>query len=630
MLAVVLPATAARSADRYTTNAELPGLLRSLASRSNGLLEVETLATDAQGRAIPLVRAGAGRPEDPAVLVVAGLDGRHLVGTELALATLRKLAEHPDSGRVHLAEATLYVVPRLCLDGARAFAATPSRAQAGLDGEADVDRDGLTGEDRADDLDGDGKIALVRVRDPRGEWIELPGHEGLLRKADRAKGERGEWRILVEGRDDDGDLRWNEEEDSGVRVSRNFPARFPWFERGSARHQVSEPATRALADFLVAHPNIGIVLVYGFEDNLLTLPSDRTSDPDPKSSRWNRQPLQHPHKMDLPFVKEIARRYREGVGLAGNTKRLGFGAFGVEMVPEELGGVPSPEDAAMGGLAEFVYFARGRLALATPGWSPALQMALENAAPSEPGAAAAEPDSVGAEPDSAAAEPDSTSAGPDAADAAQDSARTRVRAQAESKNEPGLKQEAEFRDWLAAHDPSGWLGWRSIPHPDFPGLEAYAGGYAPLARINPPPQLIDSIAPAHVELVESLLSDLPRVRIRDARLQSVGSGLHELRFTVENTGYLPDRLALGEYSAEVRPTRYELRLPGGAEVLGAAPRGALERLEGSGGWREVRLLVRMPSGGNVTIEAISELGGRDSRTLRPGEHWRAPEEGGAR
>lgn len=616
----------------YTSNDELPDILEELASQSGGILTVESLG-EAQGRSIPLVRAGSGRPEDPAVLVVAGLDGRHLVGTELALASLRDLAQHPDSARRLLENRTLYVVPRVCFDGAEARFGSPSRAQAGIDGQADVDRDGMSDEDPAEDLNGDGMITLVRVRDSKGEWIERTDHPGLLRRADRTKGEVGEWRILVEGRDDDGDLHWNEEEDAGVRLARNFAIRYPWFERGSGRHQVSEPASRALTDFLVSHRNISTVLVYGFEDNLLTLPPERTSDPDPESDRWNRQPLEHPHKSDLPLVTEIANQYRRLLGLAGNTKRLGFGGFGVEMEPEELGGIPSPSDAAKGGFAEFVYFARGRLALATPGWSPALQMALEGRAdaPDKSGA-----DSVATPQDAdkaSGADSVSTPQDPDTTASADslDSLSSEKKASGESEEEKGLSDEEAFKDWLVENDSSAWLGWQPFSHPDFPDLEAYVGGYAPLVRINPPAAVLDSIAPAHVEFVELLLTRLPRVQIREVRLEPLGSGAHELRFTVENVGYLPDRLALGRYSAEVHPTRYELRLPNGAVVLGAAPRGPIEGLDGSGGSREVRLLIRMPSGGEVTIDAISELGGRDTRTIRSGEHWRASSSnGGAR
>jgi hypothetical protein len=325
--------------------------------------------------------------------------------------------------------------------------------------------------------------------------------------------------------------------------------------------------------------------------------------------------------------------------------------------------VPSPTEAAKGGFAQFVYFARGRLALATPGWSPALQMARNEAARKrgsaeseggpngdresgseprrqqdsgetdpdgrqDPGASEPEPgaathevagdESVASDEPDEAAEPDEVA-----------EAETDTGAHEAASQEPDLTAEAEFRDWLVTQDPSGWLEWTALAHPDFPDAEAQAGGYAPLARINPPIAVVDSIAPAHVALVERLLRQLPRVQIREARLEALGNNLHELRFTVQNTGRLPDRLSHGIYSAEVRPSRFELRLPQGGAVLGGAPRGPIETLEGSGGSREVRRVVQIPSGGKVTIEVISELGGRDARAIGPGEHWRASS-GGSR
>ncbi|MEZ4654725.1 MAG: M14 family zinc carboxypeptidase [Candidatus Eisenbacteria bacterium] len=639
--------------DGYTSDAELPRALERLASASAGQLHLESLGTDAQGRSIPLMRAGSGRPEDPAFLVVAGLDGRHLIGTELALAVLRHLSEHPDSARTLLADRTLYVVPRVDLDGIEAWRGTPHREQAGIDGTADTDRDGLLGEDPADDLDGDGTIALVRVRDPDGGWIERPGHPDFLRPAVADKGEVGAWRILVEGRDDDGDEHWNEEEDAGVRLSRNFPTRFPWFERGSGVYQVSEAAARALVEFLAEHRNIGAVLVYGFEDNLLTpLPEGKASDPDMDRGRWNRQPLDAPIKADLPLLLELAKQYRESLGLPNGAKKVSLGSYGVAMTPEELGDIPSRTEAAQGGLAEFVYYARGRLGLATPGWSPGLQMARAkqdegtdrkgDGDGSEGGESKDEPgaNDAGAATDgksSADATGGSGTEVVETAPAGPESHDTPGETGAGERKGPGaddesdLTDEGAFRDWLVGRDPSAWLGWKPITHPDFPDQEAFVGGYAPLARINPPIAVLDSLAPPHVALVERVLAQLPRVRLRDVRLDALGNGLYELRFTAENTGYLPDRLAQGQYSAEVRPTRFELGLPGGAAVMGGPSRGFLGRLEGSGGSEEVRRLLRLPSGGKVTVKVISELGGRDEHPIAPGEHWHRPDaKGGSR
>ena len=69
-------------AAEYHDNAKLADAVRSV----GGGFHVEELVRDPQGRPVWLVRGGSDNPADPAVLVVAGVDGRHLVGTEMALA----------------------------------------------------------------------------------------------------------------------------------------------------------------------------------------------------------------------------------------------------------------------------------------------------------------------------------------------------------------------------------------------------------------------------------------------------------------------------------------------------------------------------------------------------------------
>jgi hypothetical protein len=74
----------------------------------------------------------------------------------------------------------------------------------------DDDRDGLFDEDGYEDLDGDGNICQMRIRDPFGMYRTDPEDPRLMIRV--KPGEQGEWTLLgFEGIDNDGDGRINED-----------------------------------------------------------------------------------------------------------------------------------------------------------------------------------------------------------------------------------------------------------------------------------------------------------------------------------------------------------------------------------------------------------------------------------
>src|SRR4029077_14398608 len=95
----------------------------------------------------------------------------------------------------------------------------------------------------------------------------------------------------------------------GVNLNRNFPFNFAYFEPWAGPHQVSEIESRALADLVVAHSNIGISFTFGAADNLVQTP---------KSEPGGKRPPAAISDADAPFVKELRqkcpndRRIKEG------------------------------------------------------------------------------------------------------------------------------------------------------------------------------------------------------------------------------------------------------------------------------------------------------------------------------
>jgi len=137
----------------------------------------------------------------------------------------------------------------------------------------DNDGDGLLDEDPADDLDGDGFSRQMRVKVPLGEGthvidpIDPKGR--IMRRINAQAGEQGDYLVMSEGIDNDGDGRVNEDGIGGLDLHRNYPENWrpmPGLDRtgrgftqtGAGAYPLSEPETRSLVIFLLEHPNIAI------------------------------------------------------------------------------------------------------------------------------------------------------------------------------------------------------------------------------------------------------------------------------------------------------------------------------------------------------------------------------------
>ncbi|RKZ11512.1 hypothetical protein DRQ53_15930, partial [bacterium] len=245
--------------------------LRPLAKQHSDRLRIEEWGRSRMDRPLLLARVafpGAVPAEQrPAILLVAGLDGRRIDDVDIAMRQLRRILKAaPDSeiGK-RLAKTTLYVHALANPDGL-------ALGIAGNGAPEDTDHDGTEAEDGPDDIDDDGRMLWMRWKDSEGTWIEDPDHKGLMREADPKKNERGQYRLEREGADADGDQRFNEDGPGGVLLERNFAQLYPEHGPGAGRYVHSEPESLALARFVTKHPRLQLVITYGANDNLLEKP----------------------------------------------------------------------------------------------------------------------------------------------------------------------------------------------------------------------------------------------------------------------------------------------------------------------------------------------------------------------
>lgn len=252
--------------NRWYHETELRALMRTFAAAWPGLVEVRTIGRSVEGRDIDvLVVTDRGAGDDtskPAFWCDGNIHGNEVQGSEASLYLVWWLCENRERlprVRELLATTTFYVAPTINPDGRARWLDEPGTMHSSRGGSrpVDNDRDGRFDEDPPNDLDGDGELLEMRIEAPDGEFREDPLEPRLMIRC--RPGERGRWKLIgTEGRDDDCDGRFNEDGPGGYDPNRDWPAtwRGPAEQGGAGPYPCSLPETRAVVDFLVAHPNV--------------------------------------------------------------------------------------------------------------------------------------------------------------------------------------------------------------------------------------------------------------------------------------------------------------------------------------------------------------------------------------
>ncbi len=519
---------------------------------------IESLGQTLGGREVLLLRIGAGKVDrKPAVLIVGGVHPPHLLGSELALRVARSLVQQAETDkrvRKMLGRVSFYVIPRVAPDACEAFFRVPYVEQAGNQRPVDDDRDGEVDEDGPEDLNGDGLITMIRVsearrpkvrevrrpevEDPKGTYLPHPDDARVMIQADPKKNERGRYLLFPEGRDNDQDEQHGEDPAGGVEFNRNFTFRYPYFGPGAGPHQVSEPETRAVADFAFSHPNIAAVVSFSPEDNLM---HPWKPDKDDKGKEVRRPEVEESKriktsllKADAGYFDHVAEMYQE-IHAAEEVRRPE-----VEDAPESSKGE--------GSFSEWAYFHFGRWSFAARGWW------IPNLQPEQ-----------------------------------------QKKDKEEDKEEPPEDkrgaEELNALQWFDREGIEGFVAWQEIQHPDFPDKKVEVGGFKPFLRWNPPGDALDALAEKHTEFVRRLVRQLPRLVIEEAKAESLGGRVWRVTVVVGNEGYLPTVSEMGRITRQPHPVQVRLVLPKGTSLVTGHSRVQLPPLAGRGGHEERSWLV---------------------------------------
>ena len=273
--------------DHYYDAAALKAAVEKIHAAFPGWTRLESMGRSREGRSLWVISVfdPAGRPvEDrPAMYIDGNTHGNEIQGAETGLFTAKYLLVHRSEPWISalLRRAVIHIAPCVNPDSRERFLHEPNdeHSPRRVQRPWDDDHDGLVDEDGPNDLDGDGEILEMRIKDPEGEWVVDERDDRLLRP--RKPGEKGQNRLLGrEGIDDDGDGQVNEDPPGGVDPNRNWP--YEWRpeagQGGSGPYPLSEPETRATALWVLAHPRIAAVQSYHNAGSMILRPPAALTD----------------------------------------------------------------------------------------------------------------------------------------------------------------------------------------------------------------------------------------------------------------------------------------------------------------------------------------------------------------
>lgn len=214
--------------------------------------------------------------------------------TYLIHTFLTEYGSHPDITRC-LDRRTFYICPRVNPDGAEWALATPPRFIRSSTRPYPYCEEPIGGL-APQDIDGDGRVLMMRIKDPDGPWRVSAIEPRLLVPREPTEVGGNYYRLLPEGYFDDYDsaLLTLQPRKERLDLNRNFPAE--WQEEGqqpgSGPYPTSEPEVRAIVDFISQHKNIcGGVNFHTYSGVLLRPYSFRSDDDLPPEDLWTFQKI---------------------------------------------------------------------------------------------------------------------------------------------------------------------------------------------------------------------------------------------------------------------------------------------------------------------------------------------------
>jgi hypothetical protein len=515
-----------------------------------------------------------------------------------------------------------YILPNPNPDAAKGYFAKVKYERSVNDFLINNDADEATNEDGFDDLNGDGFITQMRAKDPEGRMIASKADPRIMVAADVSKGERGEYKMYFEGIDNDGDGQYNEDGEGGINVGIGFPHLFPRDKKEAGLWPGQTPEVYNLMKFIFDRPEIAMVYTLGSSDFCIAPPKGgrkgganlqnikvparyaRMLDVDPnqsftmdelmeiiqknipggmeitpsmvagmlglgaavnpleddlkfytkfsedykkylESKKFNTERLSAPGDKDgsfelwayyhlgvpsfsmnlftVPKVKEEKKEGGETVSLDDVEKMSTeeFTALGEEKIGAFLKANNAPEQFKAGGVIEMMKSGR---------FTPKQMVGMMKSAPKK-----------------------------------------------EKEGELSEKDKALLAYSEKEFDGKGFVPWQKYNHPKLGEVEI--GGYIPYLESTPKPEMIDSLLETQLPWLLQLTTKLPQIGIASEKITAMGGNVYKVELYIENKGYLPYPIAMGQRNNQPAPV--VIILDGEMQILEGIKRTPLGAINGN-------------------------------------------------
>jgi hypothetical protein len=511
--------------NQYSNFKTMSQKIDALSREYPSICSVKSLVKTAGGKDIWVLTIGTGdKDSKPGIAVFGGVEGNHLVGKELATGFAVTLLNESTSAGIKelLDKITFYVFPDVSPDATEQYFSNLKYERTVNTRSTDNDRDFVFDEDPYEDLNRDGLITLLRVKDPSGKFTESDEDKRVMVPADLSKGQSGNYLVYSEGIDNDKDDNFNEDGPGGVNFNNNFTFNYEEFGLYAGINPVSEPETKAVADFLFDHFNIYTVFSFGPQDNLgqpMKVSERQASAPVMNQGQGARQ----------GSGQGAAQGTGRGDGMPQGDRRITSILKSDETINKlvsdkyhEITGVKGAPLAKTdaGNFMEWAYFHYGRYSFSTPvWWFPA---------------------------------------------------------------EKGKSSEAAFLKFAAKNKINDvFVPWTEINHPDFAGKKAEVGGIKPFVMINPPADTLGELINKNYKFITEIASMHPELEFLDINTENAGENIFRVTLKLHNKGIFATCAEVGENNMWTRIMRISLE-PGNKQVLLSGQKvQRVRRLEGN-------------------------------------------------
>lgn len=286
--------------DRYYRYEDVTRIVHAYAEEYPTLVHVESSGRSYEGRDIwvlTVTNAETGdATEKPALWVDGNIHASEVSPSTACLYLIHRLVtefgQNPEITRC-LDTRAFYICPRVNPDGAEWALADKPKIIRSSTRPYPYDEEPLGGL-LDEDMDGDGRILMMRVADPNGPWKVLEQEPRLMVRRDPVEMGGQYYRVLPEGRIDnyDGVTIQMQPRREGLDLNRNLPHnwRQEHEQLGAGPFPTSEPEIHALVSYVTRHPNItGGISFHTFSGVLLRPYGDQSDEAFAPEDLWTYQ-----------------------------------------------------------------------------------------------------------------------------------------------------------------------------------------------------------------------------------------------------------------------------------------------------------------------------------------------------